>query len=204
MKRNYLDLLDELRAIAQLGLNYSKDPYDLERYRRLLELAADCYSEITGLDMRAIQKRFADELGYITPKVGVQGALFDESGRLLLDKRKDDGQWGLPAGWVEAGETPTDALVREFLEEAGIEVEPLQLIELFTRLPGEWAQPHSGIHLLYFCRYKGGQLRISHESLAFEYRDPATVKDWHKDHGVQAEAAVRFANDRKNALFLNS
>jgi hypothetical protein len=46
MKKNYFDLLDQLRAIAQLGINYSRDPYDLERYRRLMELTS---SEFRGL-----------------------------------------------------------------------------------------------------------------------------------------------------------
>jgi len=35
-QKNYLDMLDELRAIAQLGINYTKDPFELERYNRLL------------------------------------------------------------------------------------------------------------------------------------------------------------------------
>ena len=49
MKKNYLDLLDAVRQIAQLGLNYSKDPYDLERYRRLMELAAGAYTPSPGM-----------------------------------------------------------------------------------------------------------------------------------------------------------
>jgi 8-oxo-dGTP pyrophosphatase MutT (NUDIX family) len=192
MKLQYLDLLDNIRAIAQLGLNYSKDPYDIERYRRLLDLAAGSYGEITGLDNQLIKDRFSRELGYITPKIGVQGALFDEDGRLLLEHRKDDGLWGLPAGWVETGETPADALIREFREETGLEVEPVALIGLYTRLPGQYEQPHTSIHPLYLCRLKGGTLRISHESLAMEYRDPASVTNWHKDHGIQAEHAIAY------------
>ena len=191
MQRNYLDLLDEISAIAQLGLNYSKDPFDLERYRKLLGLAAGAYADITGLESAAILERFTRELGYITPKIGVQGALFDAGGRLLLERRKDDGCWGMPAGWVEAGETPAHALVREFAEETGMEIEPVRLLGLYTRLPGEYAQPHTSIHPVYLCRYVGGTLRVSHESLAMEYHDPAAITEWHKDHGLQAADAVK-------------
>ncbi len=44
-----LDLLDEIRSIAQLGLNYTKDSYDVDRYNRLLNIASEQYAEITDL-----------------------------------------------------------------------------------------------------------------------------------------------------------
>lgn len=192
MKKNYLDLLDQLRSIAQLGINYSKDPYDLERYHRLMGLACSEYSEVTGLEPASIRERFSRELGYITPKLGVQGALFDADGKLLLEQRKDDALWGLPSGWVEAGEGPETALTREFQEEAGLRVEPVKVIGFYTRLPGEYQQPHSSVHILYLCGYLGGSLRKSHESLDMTYTDPAAIRHWHKDHRVQAEAALQY------------
>jgi 8-oxo-dGTP pyrophosphatase MutT (NUDIX family) len=192
MKRDFPGLLDQLRAIAQLGINYSKDPYDLERYHRLMELACSEYAELTGLEPGLIRERFSRELGYITPKLGVQGALFDAEGRLLLEQRKDDALWGLPSGWVEAGEGPETAIVREFQEEAGLQVEPVKVIGFYTRLPGEYHQPHSSVHILYLCRCLGGDLRKSHESLDMVYTDPAVIRHWHKDHRVQAEAALQF------------
>jgi hypothetical protein len=45
MPHNYLDMLDEMRAISQTGINYAKSPYDLKQYQRLLELASEQYSE---------------------------------------------------------------------------------------------------------------------------------------------------------------
>lgn len=192
MTKNYLDLLDQIRSIAQLGINYSKDPFDLERYHRLMALACAEYAEFTGLEPAAIRERFSRELGYITPKLGVQGALFDSSGKLLLEQRIDDALWGLPAGWVEVGEGPETAVVREFGEEAGLQVEPVKIIGFYTRLAGEYQQPHSSVHILYLCRYLGGELRKSHESLDMVYADPAEIRDWHKDHRLQAEAALKY------------
>ena len=96
MNKNYLNLLDELRSIAQLGLNYSKNEHDLLRYHRLLEIASDNYAEITGLPSEEIKERFKKELGYITPKIGVNGAIFNEAGQILLENRSDDLLWGIP------------------------------------------------------------------------------------------------------------
>jgi hypothetical protein len=93
------------------------------RYNRLLDLAAAEYapnrlaadrSILRWSLARNIRQRFTKELGYITPKIGVQGALFNAEGKILLEQRVDDALWGLPAGWVEAGERPETAVVREF------------------------------------------------------------------------------------------
>lgn len=130
MNKNYLDLLDELRTIAQLGLNYSQNFYDRENYTRLMQLAADSYSEITGLTSNEIKNRFSKELGYITPKIGVSCALFNDDGQLLLEYRSDDKLWGLPGGWVDIGEGPEIAVKRELMEEANLVVEPIEVINV--------------------------------------------------------------------------
>lgn len=88
--KNVLDLLDEIRSIAQLGLYYTKDSYDIDRYNRLLNIATAKYAELTDLPSLEIKHRFSLELGYITPKLGVQGVLINEYGQILLEKRKDD------------------------------------------------------------------------------------------------------------------
>jgi 8-oxo-dGTP pyrophosphatase MutT (NUDIX family) len=203
MKNNLLDLLDEIRAIAQLGINFSKDPYDLGRYNRLLEIAATEYADMTALSPDTIRQRFIKELGYITPKIGVQGALFDADGKILLEQRVDDSLWGLPAGWVEVGERPETAVIREFQEETGLKVTPKAILGFYTRLPGEYNQPHTSVHILYACEYLGGTVRSSHESLQMVYCDPSTIEHWHKDHRQQVEAAIHFRTTGKIPSFVS-
>lgn len=79
-----LKLLEEIRAIAHLGLNYSNDVYDRERYERLLDLASSEYACLSDLSPQVISDRFRAELGYITPKVGVSAAIFNPKGEILL------------------------------------------------------------------------------------------------------------------------
>ncbi len=201
MKRNVLDLLDEVRAIAQLGLNYSKDPYDIDRYTRLLKIASEQYSEITGFPSAEIKNRFSKELGYITPKIGVQGALINELGQILLEKRKDDNLWGLPSGWAEIGETPEESITREFREETNLEVLPLEILGFYTRLPGHFNQPHTSVHILYFCNLVGGNLKISHESLDMKYCTFESISDWHKDHKQQAAKGIEYWSTRLRLSF---
>jgi hypothetical protein len=79
-----LSLLDELQTIARNGLTYATNPYDRERYTRLLELVALYYSKTLDIPPDEVKQSFAKELGYITPKVGGDAAIFDETGKLLL------------------------------------------------------------------------------------------------------------------------
>lgn len=93
MDVDLLSLLDELRAMAQTGLAYTDDPYDRERYNRLLELVETYYGETLDLPESEVRTRLAAELGYVTPKVGASAAIFDNDGRQLLMKRPDSGTW---------------------------------------------------------------------------------------------------------------
>src|SRR5262249_4288791 len=132
------------------------------------------------------------ELGHVTPKVGVDAAVFSRDGRLLLTRRTDDSLWCLPCGWAELGETPQEAIQREVREETGIEVEAEALIELFTRLPGAFGQPHTSYHLLYHCIPTGGTLTSSPEASDVGFCDYTKITEWHRDHRERAQRAYQF------------
>jgi hypothetical protein len=79
-----LPLLDELQIIARNGLNYAQNPYDRERYERLMELTARYYGEALDLPPADVRERLSKELGYVTPKVGADAAIFNNVGEILL------------------------------------------------------------------------------------------------------------------------
>ena len=84
-----LSLLDELQTIARTGLNFASNPYERERYERILELVSRYYGQALDLPPSEVRRRFVAELGYITPKVGAEAAVFDHEGRILLVRRSD-------------------------------------------------------------------------------------------------------------------
>jgi len=77
-----LDALDELRAMAQTGLNFVDGPYDEQRYERILEIVQELYGECLDLPPEEVDERMVHELGQVTPKVGSSAAIFDDDGRL--------------------------------------------------------------------------------------------------------------------------
>ena len=109
-----LPLLDELQIIARNGLHYAQNPYDRERYERLMELTARHYGEALDLPPAAVRERLSKELGYVTPKVGADAAIFNPAGEILLVLRADDQCWCLPCGWVEPYESPAEGIAEKF------------------------------------------------------------------------------------------
>jgi 8-oxo-dGTP pyrophosphatase MutT (NUDIX family) len=184
-----LPLLDELQTIARTGLNFTESPYDRERYARLLQLATEYYGLALDLPPSAARARLTQELGYITPKVGAEAAIFDEEGRILLVQRSDDKRWCLPCGWVDPNETPAQTAVRETREEVGLEVRVLRLVDVLTRMPSAEMGPHTAVAVIYLCDITGGEIALSHESLDARSWRIEDVPIWHELHQRYAEAA---------------
>ena len=124
---NWADWTQRLQAIAQTGLHYARDPYDIERYEQIREIAAELAAHHSDLPAAKLRECFADQLGHATPKVDVRGAVFRDS-RILLVRERSDGLWTLPGGWADIGESAAEATAREVWEESGYRVRATRLL----------------------------------------------------------------------------
>ncbi len=146
----------EVQALAQSGLAFTRDPYDVERYRALTALAARMMAAASGgaATADALAALFAAEAGYATPKVDVRGAVFDAGGRLLMVRElADGGRWTLPGGWADVNQTAAECAVREVLEESGyvVRAEKLALLHDRARQGHHPAGPFSIYKLFFLC-----------------------------------------------------
>ena len=132
MNTRWLDWVRELQAIAQTGLAYDKDPYDSERYHRIHDLAAEIAAAYTDADFALIRDLFAQDMGHATPKIDVRGVVF-QNDQILLVKETKDGKWTLPGGWVDIGESASEACVRETYEESGFKTNAVKLLAVYDR-----------------------------------------------------------------------
>jgi ADP-ribose pyrophosphatase YjhB (NUDIX family) len=181
--------LDQIQHIARNGLNYAQNPYDRERYEKLMALTAESYTDLLNQPAEKIREMFAAEAGHITPKVGADAAIFNEKGEILLMERVDGSGWCLPCGWVEAQERPCDTAVREVWEETGLQVRIKQLVGVFTRMPSQKFGPHTMIAVVHLCEVLGGELTLSHEGLDLRYWPIDEMTNWHGIHEKYARAA---------------
>jgi ADP-ribose pyrophosphatase YjhB (NUDIX family) len=91
------------------------------------------------------------------------GALIIENGRILLVERGKaplEGYWSLPGGGVETGERLEEAIRREVREETGLEIEDLEVLEIFERVmrDAEGRVEYHYVLIDYLCRPAGGVL----------------------------------------------
>ena len=165
--RQLLRWSESLSAIARTGLGFTESLYEKERFEEVLRVAADiAVAAAAGTDgvedaehiveewMRAVGQGVP---GYVTPKVAVGAAVGNDKGELLLVKRADSGVWLYPTGWADVGYSAAEVVVKEVLEETGIEAEVIRLIAVldglrlgFTRVPL--------YSLVFHCRAVGGKL----------------------------------------------
>lgn len=101
------------------------------------------------------------------PLVGV-GAVIVDLGRVLLVRRGREplkGQWSIPGGLLELGESLTAGVVREVLEETGLIIKPLELVELLDRIHHENGRVRYHYVIAdYLCSVTGGTLQASSDA----------------------------------------
>jgi ADP-ribose pyrophosphatase YjhB (NUDIX family) len=129
MNEKWLKWATELQSIAQAGLTFSTDRYDLDRYEKIRNIVVEILHEHTDTDHKKIRELFASETGYQTPKVDIRASVFKDN-KILMVKEKVDNAWSLPGGWADVNTSVSESAVRECLEEAGAIVKPKRIVAI--------------------------------------------------------------------------
>ena len=164
----WLDWAVELQALAQAGLFYSKDIYDIERFQRIRDIAAEMLVSPSGLPVDQIRNLFCNETGYQTPKLDTRAAVFHDDKILLV--QENNGLWSLPGGWVDVDLSVGENAVKEVKEEAGLDVQAKQIIAVQDRKkhnPEIYAYNICKVFIL--CDLLGGSFRENSETIAIGY-----------------------------------
>lgn len=158
----------ELQALAQAGLTYGHDKFDLERYKRIREIAAEMMASDTGLPAKKVKDLFCNDAGYPTPKVDTRAAIFKDDKILLV--KENDGRWSLPGGWCEINLSPKENCIKETKEESGRDVNIIKLIAVHERNKRNKPPYAYNVEKFFFlCKEIGGQFVTNDETTAADY-----------------------------------
>ncbi|WP_018545063.1 NUDIX domain-containing protein [Streptomyces sp. LaPpAH-108] len=112
---------------------------------------------------------------------GASVVVVDDTGRILLQRRADNGMWALPGGAMNIGESLPDCAIRETREETGYDVELTGIVGTYTN-PGHVFAYDDGevrqeFSVCFLARPTGGVLAVSDESTDVRWFDPGEVDD---------------------------
>ncbi len=198
-------IADELRAIAVNGLHWAQNDYDRARYDRTLSLAAELLSLADTRDAGEIESIFRGDLGLRTPIVGVDAAIFNSEGKILLVQRADTQTWCMPGGMADVGESPAQVAEREVWEETGLHVAARRLAGIFdSRVTFGWpTSPVHLYHICFICERVGGVLSLTNETIAYGFfsEERAASLSLHRGHAFRIPCAFRVYRGEAEAMF---
>ena len=160
----------ELQSLAQAGLYYSKDRFDLERFERIRQISAEMMALQTELSIETVKDLFCADCGYQTPKLDTRAAVFAGEKVLLVQER--DGRWALPGGWVDFNLSIKENTIKEVKEEAGLDAVPQRLIAIHDRNkhnPNKY--PFGVAKVFVLCSVTGGKFQKNNETIDSGYFD---------------------------------
>ncbi|HEY9619739.1 MAG TPA: NUDIX hydrolase [Crinalium sp.] len=198
MTPQWLQWVQQLQAIAQNGLTYSQNPFDIERFQQVRQIAADMVVAGTEADPQNVLRLFNGEEGYATPKVDVRGAVFWQD-KLLLVKEREDGCWTLPGGWVDVGEPPSLAVEREVYEESGYQTQAVKLLAVYDRNHPRHNHPpflHHVYKLFFQCNLLSGEATASIETEAAKFFAEQDIPELSLTRVVPSQIARLFEHYR--------
>ena len=160
----------EIFSLSQAGLAYSKNEFDIERYKRLQEITAEIIESQSELSKESVLESFSMQAGYATPKIDVRGAVIRDN-KILLIQERSDGRWAMPGGWADLGNAPASVAEREVWEESGYHVQAEKVVAVIDANRIEPMEFYHAFKIIFLCTLIGGEPQVSHETMAVDFFD---------------------------------
>ncbi len=170
MSDKWVDYAVRIQSIAQAGLEYAKDKFDIERYRELRRISAEMIADKTDIPIEKVYDLFCNESGYQTPKIDTRAAVFID-GKILL-VHESNGTWSLPGGWCDVDQTVAGNTEKEVREETGLSVHCEKLIAVQDwRKHNAVNHPYGVMKCFVMCGYDGGHFEENIETTEIKLFD---------------------------------
>lgn len=200
MEPHWLEWSRELQAVAQTGLTYARDPFDIERYEQIRDLASRMLAHEIETTSAAVLEVLRSETGHATPKVDVRGVVFHDE-RILLVRERLDGLWTVPGGWADVNESASEATVREVREESGFETRAVKLLAVWDRRKrNPTPSRHHAYKMFFRCELLGGEPATSIETTETGFFDEDALPELSTGRVTAAQIARLFEHHRNPDL----
>lgn len=197
MSSYMLNQYRRLLAIADAGLYYGRNQFDQERYTEIRSIALELLNELSSEPLEKIVDIVNSNEGYPTPKVDVR-AFIKQEGKILLVEDIVSKEWSLPGGYAEVGISPKENVIKEVLEETGLEVIVDELKAVFdTNLRQDIPQLFQYYKLVFSCTIIGGQFVENSETSNMAFFELNQLPKLSEKRTTK-EQLVRLENSKKS------
>jgi ADP-ribose pyrophosphatase YjhB (NUDIX family) len=190
MENFWLSVAQRAQALAQAGLTYSTNDYDLDRYHQLTDLAVEMLAKLSGGEPGQIKDLMTADVGYRTPKTDVRAVVL-RAGQVLLVREREDGAWSLPGGWADIGLSPRENVEKEVWEESGLRVRATRLLAVIDKKMHQHPPSPNYVYKLFFhCEETGGQLAQGMETLGVGFFGLDALPPLSVDRNTEAQVRL--------------
>ncbi|MBB6129077.1 NUDIX hydrolase [Mucilaginibacter lappiensis] len=190
-----LTLITQLRSVADIGLLYAKNEYDIERYTELRHISTQMLGQVSGYGEETINIHFPQATDYPTAKVDVRGILLSPDNKILLARESTDGKWSLPGGWGDIGYSPKEVIIKEFQEETGLDIRPERLLAVFDKkMHPHPPQPFYVYKMVFYCKALSSTLNKGFDVLDVQYFDIDKLPELSEDRILQSQIELLYQN----------
>ena len=143
---------------------------------------------------------YADVKEYPTAKVDIRGLLI-QAGKILLVRESADGKWSLPGGWADIGYSPKEVIIKEFKEEAGIDVIPEILLAIFDKkMHAHPIQPFYVYKFVFLCKATSTEIKKGFDILDVQYFDINNLPELSEDRILENQIQLVYNKVIENDL----
>jgi ADP-ribose pyrophosphatase YjhB (NUDIX family) len=197
---------DKFRDLSAAGLLFGNNSYDKKRYETIQDMAIEMLAYATGQPMEALSPLKTTIFSRMSPIVAGAAAVIDRAGKILLMRRADNSLWAMPAGQMEVGETPAEAVVRETYEETGIRCVPIALVGVYDSRRWDTGMLHHVYKFTFLCEPEEGQIVEPFDPLetleiGWFTREDLPTQDLQPGHNKRIHDAYEVRNGNVPAYF---
>ncbi len=200
MKEKWLEWAMRLQSIAQAGLTFGENRYDLDRYNQIRAISVEILQEYTGISYEKIKDLFTSETGYQTPKVDIRASVIRDD-RILMVREKIDGAWSLPGGWADVNTSVSESAARECLEEAGAVVSPVRIIAIHQAdRHYDFPYPYTVYKIFVECRLNEISFRENTETLEAGFFALDSLPQLSTERNTREQIEMCFSAEKKEVF----
>lgn len=205
MDNFYFEKIKRIQALVEIGLEFSENSFDRERYDELREITLQMLEKMTDVPINKIIPVIEDKNGYKTPKVDVRAAVFNEKNEILLVQEKVDKRWAMPGGWSDISYSPAEVAEKECFEEAGLKVKASRLLAVMDKQKQNMPPAFEYVYKIFLlCKKMSNSISTGTETIDVQWFNENNLPELSTPRNTQKQIRMMFEyyrGERKEPYF---